>query len=180
MNIIYKFIILFIFLLIIFLYYSKKNINKTNVKKFQGGSKLDCKLSEVMKHNLNDNKWVYINGTIYDITPIINLDAIETPDVFKNINIKNVNTFINILKYTDLQDLHIIFNSYESFNVFVNEYNLNENNKVKIDEFDYGTLISTQDTIEQITKKFEDFKLLLLISLDIFKVGKICPGGLLI
>ena len=175
---IYKLIILFIFLLIVFLYYSKKTKKKSIVKKIQGGFKSNCRLSEVIKHNLNDNKWVYINGTIYDVTSIINLDALSIPDVFKNINMKNVNTFVNLLKYTDLQDLHKIFKSYESFNTYVNEYNLNENNKVKLDTFDYETLISTEDTIKQITNKFSNFKLLLFIALEQFNVGTICPGGL--
>jgi hypothetical protein len=187
MNIIHKFIVLFICLLLIFLYYSRKttNINKTTnkttfKKTLHGGSNLDCRLSKVIKHNLIDNKWVYINGTIYDVTDIINLDAVATPEIFKNINIKNVNTFVNLIKHSDLQDLHKIFKSFQSFNTFVNEYNLDENNTVKVDEFDYETLNSTEDTIQQITNKFADFKLILLISLKQFKVGTICPSGLII
>ena len=111
---------------------------------------------------------------------IINLDAVATPEVFKNINMKNVNTFVNLIKYSDLQDLHKIFKSFQSFNTIVNEYNLDETNTIKVDEFDYETLNSTEDTIQQIIKKFADFKLLLLIFLKQFKVGTICPGGLII
>ena len=91
-----------------------------------------------------------------------------------------MNTFVNLIKHSDLQDLHKIFKSFQSFNTFVNEYNLDENNTVKVDEFDYETLNSTEDTIQQITKKFADFKLILLISLKQFKVGTICPSGLII
>ena len=184
MNISHKFIILciFIFLIILFLNFKNTTIKSevSTIKKYTGGQKIDCRLSEIKKHNLIDNKWVYINGIIYDITPIINLDQLASPDIFKNISMKNVSTFINLVKYTDLQDLHSILKSHESFNIFVNDYNLNEKNEIKVEEFDYELINSTEDTLTQINKEFSNFKMLLLIALKQFKIGIICPSGLTI
>lgn len=189
MNISYKFIILliFIFLILVIFYLNiskSKSFNCSQNKYLNiqtGGQNTDCNLSEVIKHNTNESKWIYINGVIYDITSIVQLDNVVTPDIFKNISMTNVNTLVNLIKYTDLQDLHIILKSYDSFNNFVNEYkSKNENSEIQLEEFDYDVLDSEKDRIEQINKKFSNFKLLLLISLKQFKIGLICPSGLTI
>lgn len=187
MNITLKFVILliFIFLILVIFYLNiSKSFNCSQNKYLniqKGGQNNDCNLSEIIKHNTNENKWIYINGVIYDITSIIQLDNVVTPDIFKNISMTNVNTLINLLKYTDLQDLHIILKSYDNFNNFVNEYKSeNENSEIQLEEFDYGVLDSDKDRIEQINKNFSNFKLLLLISLKQFKIGLICPSGLTI
>ena len=190
-NISYKIIILciFVFLLIISLYIKslleKKNIYPNIFKKQYGGQNTDCQLNEVMKHNTNDNKWVYINGTIYDISPLMAFTSISDTNLFRNISLENVNSFMNLIKSTGLQDLHKILNSYESYNAEVDKYNdtLNkknedEPNSVKSDEF--LNKLEFDTTSEDINKSFSNFKLLLIISLKQFRIGIICPAGLTI
>ena len=185
MDIIHKFIILiiFIFLIILFLNIKKNRIKSqlTTIQNQTGGQQLNCNLSEIKRHTLIDNKWVYINGKLYDITPIINTSLEDTGPsaAFANIRIKNVNTFLKILKYTDLQDLHILLKSVETFNIFINNANL-EDDTLKLDEFDYELSDPTIDTVNKINMEFNKFKVLLLISLEQFKLGIICPGGLTI
>lgn len=190
-NISYKIIILciFVFLLIISLYIKslleKKTIYPNIFKKQYGGQNTDCQLNEVMKHNTNDNKWVYINGTIYDISPLMAFTSITDTNLFRNISLENVNSFMNLIKSTGLQDLHKILNSYESYNAEVDKYNdtLNkknedEPNSVKPDEFLNKLEFDTSS--EDINKSFSNFKLLLIISLKQFRIGIICPAGLTI
>ena len=190
-NISYKIVILciFVFLLIISLYIKslleKKTIYPNIFKKQYGGQNTDCQLNEVMKHNTNDNKWVYINGTIYDISPLMSFTSITDTNLFRNISLENVNSFMNLIKSTGLQDLHKILNSYESYNAEVDKYNdtLNKKNadepgSIKQDEF--LNKLEFDASSEDINKSFSNFKLLLIISLKQFRIGIICPAGLTI
>ena len=180
MNIDKRFIILGLFILLFIIYYNKY-ITK-NKKKFIGGEEvINCTLEEVLKHNLQDNKWVYINGAIYDFTYIINddLDA-SLPTLFKNIDPTNIRTLITLIKYSNLQDLYKVFKSVESFNNYVNIYNADTNNITKLEVFKTENLDPTQNTNTQINERFNKFKLVFLISIKQFQKGVICPAGLTI
>jgi hypothetical protein len=159
----------------------KDTINKKDNIQKGGEDFTNCTLEEVLKHNLEDNKWIYINGTIYDITFVIN-DNLEQslPTLFKNINPTNVRSVVTLIKYSDLQDLYKIFKSVGDFNNHVNEYNSNEKNTVKAEEFITDNIDSSKDSITQINEKFNKFKLVFLISIKQFEKGVICPAGLTI
>ena len=45
------------------------NINETTDEK-----NINCSLEEITKHNSKSSKWIYNNGTIYDLSAIINTD----------------------------------------------------------------------------------------------------------
>lgn len=185
MNIDSKFIFLVgLFILLFLIYYKNNYINNTkNYNKFKGGAEdvINCTLEEVLKHNLRDNKWIYVNGSIYDVTYIINDDLDSSlPTLFKNVSTTNARTLINLIKYTDLQDLHKIFRSYTYFNDYVNTYNIDEKNTVKVEEFKVEGIDASKDIASQTSEKFTKFKLVFLISITQFKKGVICPAGLTI
>ena len=195
MNIKFKFVllVLFIFLLTMCLSCSKKN-NKPqnnklennkleNNKLLKGGEKIiNCTLEEVLKHNLTNNKWIYINGNIYDISFVIN-DDLALPTLFKNINPTNIKTLVNLIKHTDIQDLHQIFKSINDFNTYVNEFKTNNPKKTNLVS-EFIVIIDTTKTqpeqLNQKTVKFNKFKVLFLLSISQFKKGVICPAGLTI
>ena len=195
MNIKFKFVllVLFIFLLTMCLSCSKKN-NKPqnnklennkleNNKLLKGGEKIiNCTLEEVLKHNLTNNKWIYINGNIYDISFVIN-DDLALPTLFKNINPTNIKTLVNLIKHTDIQDLHQIFKSINDFNTYVNEFKTNNPKKTNLVS-EFIVIIDTTKTqpeqLNQKTLKFNKFKVLFLLSISQFKKGVICPAGLTI
>jgi len=205
MNIKFKFVllVLFIFLLTTCLSCSKQN-NKLennkpqnnklennkpqnnkleNNKLLKGGEKIiNCTLEEVLKHNLTNNKWIYINGNIYDISFVIN-DDLALPTLFKNINPTNIKTLVNLIKHTDIQDLHQIFKSINDFNTYVNEFKTNNPKKTNLVS-EFIVIIDTTKTqpeqLNQKTVKFNKFKVLFLLSISQFKKGVICPAGLTI
>ena len=159
---------------------TNNTVKKDNIQK--GGEEFtNCTLEEVLKHNLEDNKWIYLNGTIYDITFIINNNLDQNlPTLFKNINPVNVKSVMTLIKYSDLQDLHKIFKSITDFNNYVKIYNSKESNTIKAEEFVIGNIDSSKDTTTQINEKFNKFKLVFLISIKQFEKGIICPAGLTI
>ena len=74
------------------------------------------------------------------------------------INNRDVNPEDDIYDYYNhfhsLQDLYKIFKSVGDFNNHVNEYNSNEKNTVKAEEFITDNIDSSKDSITQINEKF--------------------------
>ncbi len=210
MNIKFKFVllVLFIFLLTMCLSCSKQNNKPQNNKPqnnkpqnnkpqnnkpqnnkpqnnkiLKGGDTfINCTLEEVLKHNLTNNKWIYINGNIYDISFVIN-DDLALPSLFKNINPTNIKTLVNLIKHTDIQDLHQIFKSITDFNTYVNEFKINNPTKTNLVSEFIVNIDTTKTELEQTNQKnekFNKFKVLFLLSISQFKKGIICPAGLTI
>ena len=92
---------------------------------------VDCTLEQIKKHNQPNDKWIYNNGQIYDLTPIIEAEIINTD--------KNVENTLKFFKLSDEQDLSKLFKSIDSYNTTMRDYNTeNKNNKKNIvgkDEF---------------------------------------------
>lgn len=157
---------------------SNKNSNNNSNKKIKGGETFNCTLDEVQKYNTPNNKLIYLNGVIYDITFIIN-NKLALPTIFKNVKKNNIDTLIYILKNTNIQDLHILFESLDSYNLYISNYNKeHENSNLK--EFEFGVLNEEINKEDQINDKFNNFKLIFLVSINQFKKGTICPGGIMI
>jgi len=102
---------------------TNKNIKNKSKNNIYGGNTLtNCTLNDISRHNTVSDKWVYLNGIIYDLS---RLNENTYPDnIIKlyddNLAKKNIITTINIIRYTDLQDLYIIFKSITAYNSFIN------------------------------------------------------------
>ena len=93
---------------------------------------IDCTMEQIKKHNTPNDKWVYNNGKIYDLTPIIEADIINSDD--------NIDNTINFLKTSDEQDLSKLFKSIESYNDTIVSYNIKtraQKNNLKGDKDDF-------------------------------------------
>ena len=123
-----------------------------------------------------------INGVIYDMTFIIN-DNLQLPTLFKNIDNTNITTLVNLIKHSEnFQDLYIIFESIEAFDIYVNTFKEANPTKVNlVNNFVTNNIDTTKTSEEQLNQKkekFNKFKYLFLLSISQFKVGIICPAGL--
>ena len=83
-----------------------------------------CSLEEIEKNNRVDNKWVYNNGTIYNLTTIINSKYMEIGTI--DPNIKNIITYF---KNTQEQDLSKMLKSVDRYNENIRIYNQNVRDK---------------------------------------------------
>tara|TARA_B100001250_G_scaffold411499_1_gene440306 strand:- start:43 stop:750 length:708 start_codon:yes stop_codon:yes gene_type:complete len=95
----------------------------------EGGENLNvkCSLEEIEKNNRVDNKWVYNNGTIYNLTTIINSKYMEIGTIDPSIpNIKNIITYF---KNTQEQDLSKMLKSVDRYNENIRIYNQNVRDK---------------------------------------------------
>lgn len=132
MNISWKYILICILLILFLLYFIKisknkitdKNIKNKSKNNIYGGNTLtNCTLNDISRHNAISDKWVYLNGIIYNFSSykeIIYPDALINIDIYiSDSDKKNFTTLINIIRYTDLQDLYTIFKSIEAYNKFI-------------------------------------------------------------
>ena len=144
---------------------------------------INCSLEEINKHNSISSKWIYNNGTIYDLSAIINANYVNVDNLDRNI--KNT---VNYFKFTEEQDLSKILKSIEDYNSQMTLY-MNDENKLEIfyiDELKFSNETDEEDDTntlsieEQKLKKFNKFKFIFIKSITQFKKGTICPAGLLI
>ena len=141
---------------------------------------IKCSLEEIENNNKVDNKWVYNNGIIYNLTVIINSKYTEIGNI--DINIKNIITYF---KNTQEQDLSKMLKSIEKYNENIKLYNekitLNkEKIKKPLLEFQYNKLGDGQIfDIEQKQEQFNKFKFIFIKSILQFERGIICPAGLI-
>mgnify|MGYP006088132377 CR=1 FL=1 len=82
---------------------------------------IDCTMEQIKKHNVPNDKWVYNNGKIYNLTPIIEAEIINSDN--------NIENTLNFLKISDEQDLSKLFKSIESYNNTIISYNIKNKNK---------------------------------------------------
>ena len=111
---------------------------------------IDCTMEQIKKHNAPNDKWVYNNGKIYDLTPIIEADIINSDN--------NIDNTINFLKTSDEQDLSKLFKSIESYNDTIVNYNIktrNKKNNLKGDKDDF----TIKNEIDEIKYKIKLYKL---------------------
>jgi cytochrome b involved in lipid metabolism len=110
---------------------------------------IDCTMEQIKKHNTPNDKWVYNNGKIYDLTPIIEADIINSDD--------NIDNTINFLKTSDEQDLSKLFKSIESYNDTIVSYNIKsraKKNNLKGDKDDF----TIKNEIDEIKYKIKLYK----------------------
>ena len=134
----------------------------------------DCTLEQIEKHNTEKDKWIYNNGNIYNLSPIIDAELITT-----DINIVNI---IKFFKLSKKQDLSMIFKSLESYNDKMLEFN-DENPDNTLEIFDFSnlddTLITEDNSIDkEKIRLFNKFKFTFIKSVSQFSKGIICPAGL--
>tara|TARA_B110001452_G_scaffold267121_1_gene275860 strand:+ start:762 stop:1283 length:522 start_codon:yes stop_codon:yes gene_type:complete len=135
---------------------------------------IDCTLEQVEKHNIEKDKWIYNNGNIYNLSPLIDTD-INNADI-------NIDTIIKFFKLSKKQDLSKIFKSIQSYNDTINEFNT-ENPDNQLDTFDFSDLDTSQTTETNSNTKqknflFDKFKFIFIKSITQFSKGIICPSGL--
>ena len=144
---------------------------------------INCSLEEINKHNSISSKWIYNNGTIYDLSAIINANYVNIDNLDRNI--KNT---VNYFKFTEEQDLSKILKSIEDYNSQMTLY-MNDENKLEIfyvDKLKFSNEIDEEDDTnilsieEQKLNKFNKFKFIFIKNITQFKKGTICPAGLLI
>jgi len=153
---------------------SEIDISSINIDNTDNMDNTDCTLEQIEKHNTEKDKWIYNNGNIYNLSPIIEAELINT-----DINIDNI---IKFLKLSKEQDLSKIFKSIESYNDKMIEFNkVNPDNTLEI--FDFGNLDKEQITDDnskgkEIIRLFNKFKFIFIKSITQFSKGIICPAGL--
>jgi hypothetical protein len=135
---------------------------------------LDCTMEKIEKHNSATDKWIYNNGNIYDLTPIL-----ETELVNSDVNIENI---IKFFKLSKEQDLSKLFLSVESYNKKIDEFN-SKNQENPLLRFDFSNLDNDKITEDNPLNKeqqriFDKFKFIVIKSISQFSKGIICPAGL--
>ena len=135
---------------------------------------IDCTMEQIEKHNSKNDKWIYNNGKIYDLTPIIQAEIINS-----DMNIDNI---LKYFKSTEEQDLSKIIVSIEMYNNVMEEYN-KKNPDLKLIFFDFSNLdeskINEDNTrLKEQQRIFDKFKFVFIKTLEQFSKGIICPSGL--
>ena len=166
---------------------SQKSQNLSNKEVIYGGEEetgiesnmldldnLDCTMEKIEKHNSATDKWIYNNGNIYDLTPIL-----ETELVNSDVNIENI---IKFFKLSKEQDLSKLFLSVESYNKKIDEFN-SKNQENPLLRFDFSNLDNDKITEDNPLNKeqqriFDKFKFIVIKSVSQFSKGIICPAGL--
>lgn len=203
---------IYIYICIVFLLIILILLNtQTKKNKLQGGEEeseidsllenmdnIECTLEQIKRHNTEKDKWIYNNGSIYDLSPIIDTELFTT-----DINIINI---IKFFKLSEEQDLSKIFKSIETYNNTMNDFNAKnptkpiENTSLpatsampeavesknldnKLETFNFGVLVAsqfTEDNSENNEKNrlFDKFKFTFIKSITQFSKGIICPAGL--
>ena len=134
---------------------------------------VNCSLEEIEKHNNINSKFVYYNGKIYDISPIINAEYVNVDE--------NILNTIKFLKINKLQDLSKFLISIENYDKFITEHNTEIENNINLDEEEKknATLnLFNYDNEDLKNKIFNKFKFVFIKSITQFKKGIICPSGL--
>ena len=134
---------------------------------------VDCTMEQIEKHNSPTDKWIYNNGNIYDLTPILEAEIIKA-----DVNIENI---IKFFKSSKEQDLSKLFLSIQSYNTIIDEFNkINEDNQLL--RFDFGNIDENNTDISSLNKEklrlFNKFKFIFIKSISQFSKGLICPSGL--
>ena len=137
---------------------------------------IDCTMEQIEKHNKPNDKWIYNNGQIYDLTPIIEAEIINS-----DTNIENI---IKFFKSSEEQDLSKLIGSIEMYNNIITKYNETvENADDKLIFFDTSNLdeskiTETNTRIKEKERLFNKFKFIFIKSVAQFSKGIICPAGL--
>lgn len=136
---------------------------------------IDCTMEQIEKHNSKNDKWVYNNGKIYNLTPIIKAEIINS-----DMNIDNI---LNYFKLTEEQDLSKIIGSIEMYNNVMEEYNKKNPDLKKLQFFNFDTLDETKinednTRLKEQQRIFDKFKFVFIKTLEQFSKGIICPSGL--
>ena len=137
---------------------------------------IDCTMEQIEKHNKPNDKWIYNNGQIYDLTPIIEAEIINS-----DTNIENI---IKFFKSSEEQDLSKLIGSIEMYNDVMSKYNETvENADDKLIFFDTSNLdeskiTETNTRIKEKERLFNKFKFIFIKSVAQFSKGIICPAGL--
>ena len=179
---------IYIYICIVFLLIILILLNtQTKKNKLQGGEEeseidsllenmdnIECTLEQIKRHNTEKDKWIYNNGSIYDLSPIIDGEIVTT-----DINIINI---IKFFKLSKKQDLSKIFKSIETYNNTMNDFNA-KNPDNKLETFNFDALVAsqfTEDNSENNEKNrlFDKFKFTFIKSIAQFSKGIICPSGL--
>jgi len=153
---------------------SESDFSSINMDNTDNTDNTDCTLEQIEKHNTEKDKWIYNNGNIYNLSPIIDAELITT-----DINIVNI---IKFFKLSKKQDLSMIFKSLESYNDKMLEFN-DENPDNTLEIFDFSnlddTLITEDNSIDkEKIRLFNKFKFTFIKSVSQFSKGIICPAGL--
>ena len=153
---------------------SESDFSSINMDNTDNTDNTDCTLEQIEKHNTEKDKWIYNNGNIYNLSPIIDAELITT-----DINIVNI---IKFFKLSKKQDLSMIFKSLESYNDKMLEFNV-ENPDNTLEIFDFSnlddTLITEDNSIDkEKIRLFNKFKFTFIKSVSQFSKGIICPAGL--
>lgn len=181
----FKICICISFLLIgLIILYNLSNVSNKNV--IYGGEEetesdlaiidnIDCTMEQIEKHNSKNDKWVYNNGKIYDLTPILEAEIINS-----DINIDNI---LKYFKLTKEQDLSKIIGSIEMYDNVMEEYNKKNPDLKKLEFFKFDTLdekkINENNTrLKEQQRIFDKFKFVFIKTLEQFSKGIICPSGL--
>ena len=135
---------------------------------------LDCTMEKIEKHNSVTDKWIYNNGNIYDLTPILERELVNS-----DVNIENI---IKFFKLSKEQDLSKLFLSIESYNKKIDEFN-SKNLENPLLRFDFSNLDNDKITEDNPLNKeqqsiFNKFKFIVIKSISQFSKGIICPAGL--
>ena len=135
---------------------------------------IDCTMEQIEKHNKPNDKWIYNNGQIYNLTLIIEAEIINS-----DVNIDNI---IKFFKSSEEQDLSKLLGSIEMYNDVMRKYN-EKNPDDKLIFFDFSNLDESKitETNTRIKEKeglFNKFKFIFIKSVAQFSKGIICPAGL--
>ena len=137
---------------------------------------IECTMEQIEKHNKPNDKWIYNNGQIYDLTPIIEAEIINS-----DVNIDNI---IKFFKSSEEQDLSKLMGSIEMYNNIITKYNEKvESVGDKLIFFDTSNLdeskiTETNTRVKEKERLFNKFKFIFIKSVAQFSKGIICPSGL--
>ena len=105
-------VFLVIILIILHMTPNKKNMyggeeeTETDINELAPIDNVDCTMEQVEKHNKPNDKWIYNNGQIYDLTLIIEAELIK----LNNWNLKDnllsrvykLNSFMDVMSFSNL------------------------------------------------------------------------------
>ena len=173
-------VFLVIILIILHMTPNKKNMyggeeeTETDINELAPIDNVDCTMEQVEKHNKPNDKWIYNNGQIYDLTLIIEAELINSDE--------NIDNIINFFKKSEEQDLSKVIGSIQMYDDTMRKYNEN-NPDDKLIFFTFRTLDKTKITenntlIQEKERLFNKFKFIFIKSISQFSKGIICPAGL--
>ena len=154
--------------------YGGEEENETEINNLGFIDNVDCTMEQIEKHNNINDKWIYNNGKIYNLTPLIETELINADE-----NIENI---IKFFKLSKEQDLSKLFGSIEMYNNVITKYN-ETNPDDKLIFFDFSNLDESKITETNTRTKekeylFNKFKFIFIKSISQFSKGIICPAGL--